>query len=119
MLGVVLGLERFHQYTYANAVTVETDHQPLEAIVRKPLHLAPGEALASINGISYYNPLQKGAELYTADALSRAALPDDSTENGTGDHQQFLEEVALINMVDLLPISDTKIAEIQRRYSSG
>ena len=29
-----------------------------------------------------------------------------------GDHQQFLEEVASINMVDL-PISDTKIAEIR------
>ena len=30
MLGVVFGLERFHQYTYAKAVTVETDHQPLQ-----------------------------------------------------------------------------------------
>ena len=41
LLSVVFGLEKFHQYTYGRKVTVQTDHKPLEAIVNKPLQMAP------------------------------------------------------------------------------
>ena len=41
LLAVVFGLEKFHQYTYGRPVTVQSDHKPLEVIVKKPVYNAP------------------------------------------------------------------------------
>ena len=35
MLGIVFGLGQFHHYAYGRHVTIETDHKPLESIIRK------------------------------------------------------------------------------------
>lgn len=40
-MAVVYGLEKFHQYTYGRTVTVQSDHKPLEVIVKKELQKAP------------------------------------------------------------------------------
>ena len=40
LLSVVFGLEKFHQYTHGQKVKVQTDHKLLEAIIKKPLHMA-------------------------------------------------------------------------------
>lgn len=40
-LAVVFGCQKFHQYVYGRTVTVESDHNPLESIFRKPLLSAP------------------------------------------------------------------------------
>ena len=40
-LAIVFSLERFHQYTFGREAAEYTDHKPLEAIVKKPLHKAP------------------------------------------------------------------------------
>ncbi|CAC5391634.1 unnamed protein product [Mytilus coruscus] len=41
-VGVLFGLERFNDYTYmVNIYNVESDHKPLEMIVRKSLGCAP------------------------------------------------------------------------------
>ena len=40
-LAMIFSLEKFHQYTYGRKVTVQSDHKPLENIVRKPLLSAP------------------------------------------------------------------------------
>ncbi len=42
LLAIVFGCEHFEAYTYGrDLVHIETDHQPLESIVRKPLHKTP------------------------------------------------------------------------------
>ena len=42
MLAIVFGCERFHDYLYGQReITVESDHKPLEAILKKPIHQAP------------------------------------------------------------------------------
>lgn len=41
LLAILWGCKRFHQYVYGRHITVESDHKPLEAIVRKPLAAAP------------------------------------------------------------------------------
>ena len=42
MLAVVFGCERFHKLLYGNTrITVESDHKPLESILKKPIHTAP------------------------------------------------------------------------------
>ena len=41
LLAVVFGCERFHQYIYGEEILLESDHQPLENIIQKPLCQAP------------------------------------------------------------------------------
>ena len=42
MLAIVFGCQKFHDYIYGlTNVNIETDHKPLETILRKPLHSAP------------------------------------------------------------------------------
>ena len=42
MLAVVFGCTKFYDYIYGVPnIEVESDHKPLEAILRKPLHQAP------------------------------------------------------------------------------
>lgn len=42
MLAVVFGCEKFHKLLYGKSdVTIETDHKPLETIMRKPISSAP------------------------------------------------------------------------------
>ena len=41
LLAVVFACKRFHQYVYGKTITVESDHKPLEAILKKPLSQAP------------------------------------------------------------------------------
>ena len=42
ILAIVFGCERFHDYLYwQRELTVESDHKPLEAILKKPIHQAP------------------------------------------------------------------------------
>lgn len=42
MLAVVVGCERFHKLIYGkDDVTVESDHKPLESIMKKPIRTAP------------------------------------------------------------------------------
>ena len=42
MLAVVFGCEKFHKLLYGKRdVTIESDHKPLETIMRKPISSAP------------------------------------------------------------------------------
>ena len=42
MLAIVFGCEQFHDNLYGQReITVESDHKPLEAILKKPIHQAP------------------------------------------------------------------------------
>ena len=40
LLTEVFGLEKFYQYIYGRPLTVQSDHKPLEAMTKKPLHRA-------------------------------------------------------------------------------
>ena len=40
LLAVVFALGKFEQYMYGRSVMIEGDHQPLEAIAKKPLRYA-------------------------------------------------------------------------------
>ncbi|KAJ8885095.1 hypothetical protein PR048_011291 [Dryococelus australis] len=66
--------KKFHEYIWGNQeVTIETDHKPLEAIFKKPLHDSPARLHKIQFEILPYNPTigyKKGSELYIADTLS-------------------------------------------------
>ena len=72
-LAIVFSLERFHHYTFGRKTIVNTDHKPLETIVKKPLCKAPkriqGMRLLQYDIVVKYT---KGKEMHIADTLSRA-----------------------------------------------
>ncbi len=112
LLAVVFGVEKFHQYTYGRTVTVHTDHKPLEIIIKKPLQNAPKRLQRMLLRLQKYSvelTYKPGKEMYLADTLSRAPLPNTSTPD---------EDIESINMASDLPISDERLKDIQDHTDS-
>ncbi len=77
ILALVFATHKFHDFIYGRPVTVETDHQPLITILKKPLHIASACLQSMMLKLQRYslNVIYKwGKELFAADALSRAHL---------------------------------------------
>ncbi|XP_030578703.1 uncharacterized protein K02A2.6-like [Archocentrus centrarchus] len=106
-LAMVFGLEKFHQYTYGHKVTVQSDHKPLETIVRKPLLSAPKRLQGMMLRIQKYDTevlYVPGRDLVLADTLSRAYPLEDVPVEA---------ELETVNMVQHLPISADRLQEIK------
>ena len=78
LLAIMFASQRFVAYIYwGECLNVETDHKPLEIIVRKPLNTAPNRlqrmmiALQKFDLNVYY---KRGETVFLADTLSRAYL---------------------------------------------
>jgi hypothetical protein len=99
---------RFHDYIYGlQSIEIETDYKPLESLWKKPIHQAPARIHMMIMTIQRYQISVKcrpGKELLTADALSRAPLPDEALE-------LIYEEYDIIAMTTV-SISRTKLKQI-------
>ena len=83
MLAIVFGCTKFHEYMFGlQNVEIETNHKPLEIILTKPLHQAPTRLQKMIMTIQKY-PLsvkyRPGKELFIANTLSRAYLPEEAS----------------------------------------
>ena len=108
MLAVVFGCTKFHDYIYGMPnVEVESDHKPLEAILRKPLHQAPLRLQKMIMTTQKYSlnvTYRPGKQLVLADTLSWAFLPECG---------EFKEEKFDIKILQTLPISDTKLHQLK------
>ena len=97
MLAIVYGCNKFHHYIYGmSTIEVETDHKPLESILRKSLYQAPTRLqkmiMYPINLV--YRP---GKQLVIADTLSRSYIKD-STDSFTS----FEFEVNTLTTVPIL-----------------
>ena len=109
LLSVVFGLEKLHQYTYGRKVTVQTDHKLLEAIVKKPLHMAPKRLQRLLLRLLVYDVIltyRCGRQMQLADTLSRAYLPLTGAT-------PFEMEVQSANMVQDLPIAAARLDDVQ------
>ena len=111
LLAVQFSLEGFQQYIYGKKVTIESDHKPLEAIVKKALASAPPRLqriLLRMQKYDYTLEYKPGKELVLPDMLSRAPLPETA-------YGSMEEEIAL--HVSLLtsnpPVSKPKLEEIK------
>ncbi|KAJ8886646.1 hypothetical protein PR048_012858 [Dryococelus australis] len=83
LLAFVYGCERFHQYIYGRKVFVESDHNPLEAILSKPLDRCPLRLQRMRIKLQNYDSTLRyvpGKELVISDALSRPSGPDTEFE---------------------------------------
>ena len=100
-LAVVFGCTKFHKLIYGMPdLTIESDHKPLETIMKKPIHRAPlriQRMLLKLQPYSFKLIHTKGTAIGLADCLSR--LPtDDST-----DRNDYLDDDLMILKVDTLP----------------
>ncbi|XP_048585750.1 uncharacterized protein LOC116606612 [Nematostella vectensis] len=107
-LAIVFSLERFHQYTFGRKTIVHSDHKPLEMIVRKPLHKSPKRLQGMMLRLIQYDievVYKKGKEMYIADTLSRAYLPDDT---------EHKDSFAKINAVGHLRIREERLRQLKK-----
>ena len=96
-LGNVAACDTWDLWLYGQAVTVDTDHQPLETIFKKPLRSAPRRLQEMMLHLQRYRVNichKKGSSLYDllTDTISRA------TQDTTNDSKQINFEVFLLNM---------------------
>ncbi|XP_055710577.1 uncharacterized protein LOC129806196 [Phlebotomus papatasi] len=76
------GCTKFHSYIWGAAVTIETDHKPLEVIFRKPMVDAPPRLRRILYDVKPYAPkvvYKPGKEIPVADALSRICASEEAT----------------------------------------
>lgn len=106
LLALVYACTKFHHYIYGRAVTVETDHQPLITILKKPLHTASARIQRMMLRPQRYNlnvTYKRGRELYVADALSRAYLPSTDQAEEMEDY-----EVMVVDVLSSLRVEELK-----------
>ena len=107
---MIFSLEKFHLYTYGRKVTVQSDHKPLENIVRKPLLSAPKRLQRMTMHIQKYDVdvvYLPGKDLVLADTLSRAYLPECSA------YGSVEAEIETVNMLHHVPISTDSLSSIR------
>ena len=109
-LAIVFSLERFHQYTFGRHIIIQSDHKPLESIVKKPLHSAPRRLQGMMMRMLHYDVeirWVKGKDMHIADLLSRAYLPD------TTEATDFAE----VSAISHTGMSDEQIQELKTHTS--
>ena len=83
LLAIVFACDRFDVYIYGRKnVQVESDHQPLEMIMRKNLNAAPKRLQRMLLQLQKYSlnvHYKKGSQMYLADTLSRAYISQVNT----------------------------------------
>ena len=80
LLAIVFACAHFEAYIYGrDAIQVETDHQPLVSIIKKPLNSAPSRLQRMLLQLQKYSlnlKYKRGPTMFLADTLSRAYLHD-------------------------------------------
>lgn len=125
LLSIVHGCTRFDQYVYGRSITVQTDHKPLETIFKKSLLSAPKRLQRMLLQLQRYSlniVYKPGKELFIADTLSRAFLPNKpSTEELNSEvlavrqEEYLIKSIEEISMVEFLPITNEHLIDLRKR----
>ena len=87
LLAICFACSKFYQYIYGKQVDVQSDHKPLEVILKKPIAKASPRVQRMMLRLQRYNlnvRYTPGKEMYLADTLSRAYIkgkPDSDFED--------------------------------------
>ncbi|CAI5681987.1 unnamed protein product [Oreochromis niloticus] len=131
LLAIVFATKRFHQYVYGRPVTVQSDHKPLEAIMRKPLCKAPARLQGMLLQLQRYDltvTYTPGKDMFIADALSRATTTSDSenvSENTNEERVVYaLEATAALSEKTLSGLrtavaADSVLQAVRERHLNG
>ena len=113
MLANCFATSKFHQYVYGKtAVSVQTDHKPLESILKKPLCKAQPKLHRLMLRLHPYDlevHYVPGKYMYLADTLSRACIPGE----GNADMEEELSRV-IHTLVLNIPVSANKLSQIRQ-----
>ena len=104
--------QNFEQYVYGRQVKVETDHKPIESIMKKNLLSAPKRLQRMLLRLQKYQlevTYKKGSQMYLADTLSRAYLkgstrPQEHAESVLATESGIEKDLESIDMVCNLAI---------------
>lgn len=127
MPAIVFGMEKFESYLYGRKVTVESDHKPLETILKKSLLSAPKRLQRMMLRLQKFDlevVYKQGPLMYMADTLSRATITKPSAER----HQEtedvmFVQdtrsvtekEMEEIDMLKHLSVSQSTLTKLQQQ----
>lgn len=80
LLAIVFACQRFHFYLYGREFTVESDHRPLETLVKRDIDNVTARLQRMFMSLLRYPKMnvvyKPGKEMLVADCLSRAQLPE-------------------------------------------
>uniref|UniRef100_A0A8C6KCM5 Gypsy retrotransposon integrase-like protein 1 n=1 Tax=Nothobranchius furzeri TaxID=105023 RepID=A0A8C6KCM5_NOTFU len=110
LFAVLFGCKRFHTYIYGRRVLVESNHKPLEHILKKPISVAPARLQRMLLQLQRYDIKivhRPGKDIPVADTLSRKPLLDQDSTLSEGMEDQ------IHSVINSLPVSDKKLSEIQ------
>ena len=112
MLAMCFATSKFHQYIYGKpGICVQTDHKPLESILKKPMCKAPPRLQRLMMRIQPYDLIVSyvpGKYMYLADTLSRAYVK--------GEPEVSLDEEmsrVVHSLVENTTVSASKMCEIR------
>lgn len=111
----VFACEKFYAYIYGRTdITIETDHKPLITIIKKPIVDTPSRLqrmLLRLQPYTFKLVYKPGKQLVIADALSRAYLPS----NESNDEERKKDEVEAIHFISATQsISEIQLLELQK-----
>jgi hypothetical protein len=109
-LALVFGCEKFYHYLYGRDLDAETDHKPLEIIMRKPLPATPLRVQRMRIRLQRYNVTVKykpGKYIPVADTLSRSGACEENSSEAL-DLESYVESI-----VKEIPVSDGKMEEVR------
>lgn len=104
----VFGLQKFHQDTYGRPVTVQSDHKPLEVIVKKPVYKANKRLQRLLLRLLVYDVnllYERGSQMELTDTLSLAYLPEVNLTS-------VQKEVDAVNIAQDLTVSAARVDDI-------
>ena len=119
-LATAWACEKFADFIIGKHVEIETDHKPLVPLLgSKDLDRLPPRVLRfrlRLDRFSYDIKHVPGKELYTADTLSRAPLPNQTSQDSST--QQELAELCMKSTISHLPASDQRL-DVYRKAQSN
>jgi transposase InsO family protein len=122
-LALAYGVTRFHMFLFGKEFTVESDHKPLEMIVRKPLNSAPPrlrKILTKVQGYTFDLKYKPGSQMVLSDTLSR--LPNPKKINDVPldilVESMDLEDSEHTQHMDLVNFGQSKRESLQKETSS-
>ncbi|GFU83741.1 retrovirus-related Pol polyprotein from transposon 297 [Trichonephila clavipes] len=112
LLAIVFSFEKYHNFVYAHKVVVQSDHKPLMANVKKPMHKISSRMQRMILKLLKYDfeiNYVPGNQMFLADTLSRA-FPVSETVR---DDPEILNIVHIISKH--LPMSEKRRVQFKKR----
>ena len=112
LVAIVFACRKFHAYIYGKDVHVQTDHKPLETILKKPLANASPRVQRMMLRLQRYSldvKYKPGKEMFLADTLSRAYVTGEADQELTDDI-----EVMVGAVIRDIPASPSKLEEIRQ-----